>query len=454
MSVSATHPEYDETVGKWILVRDVVSSKVKRYIKDVEIGNKLRNERYKDDARFTNFTSRTKAGLVGAAFRKDPIIDLPVNLEYLVVDSTGSKTPLVKLAQEITGEVIQFGRYGLLVDYPASEDGLTASEVSDLNLKARINRYKPESIINWHVDIINGIPKLVLVVLKEELSILDDDGFTWRESVQYRALKMVEGKYVQLLFDEHEELVHAYEPRDFNGDAWTDIPFVFIGSEDNDTDVDVAPMYDLAELNLGHLRNSADYEESIHITGQPTLVLSTDLSAEEFKAANPDGVLIGARRGHNLGASGNAFFLEASPNQLADTAMQRKEQQAVMIGARLITAAGSNETAEAARIKHSGEMSVLSGITGNVESGLIQAIRWVSVFMEPQESEDIFVKLNRDFFDKTLDPQMMMAQIQLVNSGIKAVTDVRTLLRKTGDIDETRSDDDIDSDLDQLNPLV
>lgn len=449
MSVSSTHPDYDKNIGRWVLVRDVVNSHVKTYIKNVDDSDLRRNERYKDDAQFTNFTARTKHGLVGAMFRKDLVVDLPTPILYLEKDSTGFGTTLTKLAQEVTGEVLQSGRYGLLVDYPASQDGLTVDEVANLNLSARIYRYKTESIINWQTRIENGIPVLSLVVLKEWSSDLGDDGFTWIAVCHYRVLRLVEGVYVQTLFNEDQEVINEYIPRQRDGSAWGFIPFVFVGSEDNDSDIDVAPLYDLSQLNIGHLRNSADYEESVHITGQPTLIISTDLSAEQFKDANPNGVKIGARRGHNLGSNGRGEFLQAAPNQLADVAMQRKEQQAVMIGARLITPTTINETATAALMRHTGETSVLALIAQNVEDALTKCLDYALLFMgDESQSEDIDITVNKEFFDKVLDPQMLMAQLQLFNNGIVAKEDLRVILRNHGAIPEDRTDEDIDADVD------
>lgn len=455
MAVNSTHPQYDSHVGRWTLVRDVVNSDVKQYIKDVDSSDRKRNERYKDDARLTNFTNRTKAGLVGAVFRKDVEIALPASIEYLQLDATGNKLPLEKLSQEITGEVLQAGRYGLLVDFPASEDGLTAAEVANMNLKARINKYKAESIINWQCTIENGTHMLTLVVLLETVDSIADDGFTWQQETQYRVLRLVEGVYVQELYNERDELIHQYVPRDFAGQSWEFIPFVFVGAEDNDAEVDSSPLYDLAQLNIGHLRNSADYEESVHVTGQPTLIISTNMSGEEFKAANPNGVQIGARRGHNLGPGGTANMLQPSPNQLADVAMQRKEEQAVMTGARLVTQAGSNETAEAARIKHSGENSVLATIVQNVNHAMNQCLQWANRFMSNDvPSEEIEFNINTQFFDVTLDPQMIMAQLQLFNNGIIATQDIRHSLRKTGTIKADRTDEDIDEDVGDINPIA
>ena len=454
MTVSSEHPDYEANLSKWRIVRDVIVSHVKQYIKDVDPSDPIRSIRYKDDAQFTNFSARTKNALVGAIFRRKPLLDVPTQAEHLLEDATGGCTPLSKLAQEITGEVLQTGRFGLLTDFPVSVDGLTKKEVEDQNLKAYISKYPAEAIINWKEQNVNGKVKLSLVVLKEVTDEIDpEDGFQWIERTLYRVLQLVDGTYVQALYSEDEEFLGAHTPLDANGNTWDTIPFEFVGSEDNDSMVDPAPLYDISRLNIGHLRNSADYEESVHITGQPTLFLTTALSVDEFADANPDGVKIGARRGHNLGMSGKAEFLQASPNQLADQAMVRKEQQAVMMGAKLITPQATNETAEAARMRHSGETSILAILAGNVESALVKSIGHVIRFMDPKaDASTVRIELNDQFFDTNLDPNMIMAQIQLAEKGVITTTDMRNTLRKHGVLQEQRTDDEIDND--DANTLI
>lgn len=449
VAVNSTRPDYDKYSKRWCLVRDVIDSNVyqSKYIPDVDSSDKIRNEQYRRDAQLTNFTARTKAGLVGAVFRREAIIELPQKIDYLIKDCTGTHMPLTKLLQEITGEVLSFGRYGLLVDYPPSQGGLTKAEVEDSNLVARIYRYKPESIINWNTQIVNGESVTSLIVLKECVNELGEDGFEWVEKEQYRVLRMKGGVYTQEIWDENLLPISSYTPLDAKGQTWDYIPFVIVGSEDNDTEVDPLPLYDLAQLNLGHLRNSADYEESVHIVGQPTLIFGTSMTPEEFGAANPNGVLIGARRGHNLGVDGKAEFLQANPNQLADEAMKRKEDQAVMIGARLIVPQADRETAEAAKMRHSGETSILSTIANNVESGVMRCCRYVMRFMSGTDDENgIVIKINDQFFDKEIDPNYIMAQIQLIDKGLVAKYDVRQILRKYGVVDEARTDAQLDAE--------
>lgn len=458
MPVSSEHPQYQEIVNNWILVRDVINSRVKKYIKDVDVNDPARNVRYKDDAMLTNFTSRTRSGLVGAIFRRHPLVDLPTEVEYLKTDATGSTCEgISKLAQEITSEIIQTGRFGILTDFPVVEgDSVTAEEQEARDLKARFYKYPAESIINWKQELVDGKPFITLVVLLESTDVIDpEDGFKWNRQKQYRVLRLVAGTYTQEIYNEDGDIVSASVPTGADGEPFNTIPFEFVGSEDNDESVDILPVFDLAKLNIGHLRNSADYEESVHITGQPTLIISTQLSKDEFEDANPNGVLIGARRGHNLGEGGSATFLQAAPNQLADVAMKRKEEQAVMIGAKLITPQATNETAEAARMRHSGETSILAIIAKNVEKALVKSVGHALRFMTDQyqtiidTQDSVKIELNDQFFDANLDPNMIMAQIQLKDAKVISKQDVRNTLRKYGHIHDARTDGEIDADIEK-----
>jgi len=156
------------------------------------------------------------------------------------------------------------------------------------------------------------------------------------------------------------------QPTDKAGQAFDHIPFSFFGSQNNDASIDKSPLEDLADVNILHYGNSATVEESGFISSQPTLFITTDISADEFIKANPNGMQIGSRRGHMLGKSGSAVLLQADESQLARTLMKDKEEQMLMIGARIVQQGGGAETAEAVRIRYSSDNSVLGTIAGNV----------------------------------------------------------------------------------------
>ena len=116
----------------------------------------LRYQQYLKRALFTNFTGRTKNALVGAAFRKMPVLEIPVALDYLLEDATGDGLGLVQMAKDELSNLLETGRSFLLVDYPQAEDGMSAEDVTALDLKASIVPYEAEQVINWRTEAVRG----------------------------------------------------------------------------------------------------------------------------------------------------------------------------------------------------------------------------------------------------------------------------------------------------------
>jgi hypothetical protein len=240
-------------------------------------------------------------------------------------------------------------------------------------------------------------------------------------------------------------------PTKADGTRWTEIPAIFVGSKNNDSTVDDAPLADIAEVNIAHYRNSADYEESCFITGQPTLFVTTSLSAEQFEESNPDGIKLGSRAGHLLGETGSATLLQPNANSLVLEAMRAKEQQMVAIGARIITDRGSNETAEGARIRFASENSVLGDIVGNLSQALEKCIAWCGEFMGVTEEPEI--EINKEFYDKSVDPQLIMSMVQLMDRQIISDKDIFNRLRAAGIIEGERTLDDVRDELEDMSPV-
>ena len=491
MAVESTHPDYDKNLPNWNMVSDCVSGSktVKkrtggtgnglsnslysmagaRYLPppnadDNSAANRARFAAYRDRANYVNFTGSTKEGMLGMVMRKKPEFVLPAQIEYLENNATGGGLTLSQLARQVTGEVLEKARDGLLIDYPEAVDGLTVAQVQEMNLQASIVPYKAECIINWQTAVVYGRKMLTLVVLLESAEIAEDK-YTNKKEKQYRVLSLEGGMYVQRLFNEKGENITSnitadgadidfIAPRMFDGSYWTEIPFLFVGAENNDENVDKSPLIDIAEVNLAHYRNSADFEESSFITGQATPVF-TGLSQSWVDKVMKNGIHFGSRAGILLPAGADGKLLQANENTLPSKGMEMKERQIVQIGARLITDAGGAETAEAARIRYAGQNSKLGNIVNNVEEALEKALFFAYLFMAPPvdnyEEAGIEVEINKEFYEKTIDPQTVMADIALLDRGVIAKTDVRDNLRKAGKLN--RPDDEIEGEAESTSPL-
>jgi len=455
MPIDSQNPTYTDSLSKWTLVRKCVSgAKAVRqegitFLPDPEPKELDKNKRYnpyKARAQFVNVTARTRNAMVGMAFRRPPEVEL-TGIEYIEDNATGSGTGLEQLGKVVVGDLLEVGRIGLLADYPESEPNLSKEQITALGFTASIKVYTAETIINWKTSVIGGQNVLSLVVLLEEYN-LDADEFDQDTAKQYRKLCLVDGVYTVEVYRD-DVIYQSFQPR-ANGKLLDRIPFIIAGSYSNDPAVDDAALYDIAEINIGHYRNSADYEEGIFLHGQPMLHIDVGTtSAIEFETLNPNGIEVGSRRGIATTGGGSAQLLQAASNGAAHEAMVQKEEQMVSIGARMIESGGQAETAEAARIKHAGDNSVLTNIVQNASNAIETALEWVSLFMGVTV-EPVF-QINDDFYDKGIDAQIMMAKIQLFDRGVIAKTDLRDGLRKAGEID--RTDEEIDADAEAISPL-
>lgn len=464
MPIDTKNPQYQLYSPVWQRTRDAVAGSVKvkekrnEYlpVPDAEAGEglgteSLRYRQYLKRAVYTNFTGRTKNALVGAAFRKNPTAELPESLSYLLDDATGDGLPLSQLAKDTLSDLLETGRAGFLVDYPQADDGLSVEEISRLDLRASIIPYSAESVINWKTSVVRG-RKLVTMIVLSESYLEPNDEFSHESKTQYRVMRLRDDGYTQQIYRDEMAYTDEFYPKQYDGSSWDFIPFQFIGSKNNDSTVDDAPLSDIANVNIAHYRNSADYEESCFITGQPTLFITTSFSADQFQEINPRGIKLGSRAGHVLGESGSATLLQPNANQLVLEAMKAKESQMVAIGARIITDRTGNETAEGARIRFASENSVLGDVVHNLSMAINKCVEWCGLFMGA-ESDDVNFDINREFYDKQVDPQMIMAMVTLLDRDLIAHGDVFDNLKSAGLIDPERTLEDVQSESGEVNPL-
>ncbi|MCP4493083.1 MAG: DUF4055 domain-containing protein [Gammaproteobacteria bacterium] len=413
---------------------------------------------YKHRANFVNFTASTKEGFMGMIDRKKSEVDLVPGIDYMEENADGTGLGIEQLAKRTIGEILEAGAHGLLTDFPESNGGTLAQTQA---LRAVIKQYPRESIINWREEVIDGITLLSQVVLEELVTEVLTDGFSTEEKIYHRVLFLDDGVYKQNLYNEDDELVYGVNdldepdpdiiPLKSDGSTWNLIPFIFAGAVENTPQPQKPVLYDLSEINVSHYRNSADYEESSFIVGQPTPVI-TGLTQGWVDEYFKEGILIGSRAGIMLPEGGSAALLQANPNQMPSEGMKVKEEQMVKIGAKIIVDAGGVETAEAAKIRFAGQNSKLGTVVTNAEEAIITSLNWCMEFMGT-DGENV-LQINREFYEAAIDPQLIIAKMQLLDRGVLAVSDVRSNLRKAGVIHPERTDEEIEAEIGDITPLM
>lgn len=456
-NVSYLQPELARIMPQYYLIRDCIegAATIKRRtniylpIPDSSAGvkNDKRYAAYLLRAVFYNVTRRTVQGLCGQVFMRDPVIKVPAAMDVVVNDATGSGVSLEQLARKTVQMTLAYSRSGLLVDYPdtSDTDGASIADIEAGDIRPTLLTYAPTEIINWRVIREGSKEKLSLVVLWE-LFCIEDDGFETKHGGQFRVLELVGGFYQATIWREDmstatdgQELpnkkqvfkqVEIYFPKGASGERLTDIPFSFVGAENNDSSIDFPAMYDLADINVAHYRNSADYEEALFISGQPTVVV-TGLTEGWLKEQLKGTVSFGSRGGLPLPVGATASLLQASQNTMLHEAMLEKEAQMVALGAKLVQQKQVQRTAFETKVEASSAGSVLSQITKNVSEAYEWALTWCAQLMNLPDSAIQFT-LNDDFDIARMTPEEQAQALANWQKGAITWTEMRDCLRKAG----------------------
>lgn len=415
--------------------------------------NSTRYAAYKTRATFYNVTKRTLDGLCGQIFIREPVIEVPDSMNNIVKDADGGGVSLTQMAKAAADDTLGYGRAGLFIDYPAVEGGATKEQLDKGDIRPTFTLYHPWEVINWRT-ITRGARELLSLVVLEEEYIEQDDGFEAKTKKQWRVLRLVNNVYtVEIWRQEGVANFRAAEtsiPTDADGNPFDEIPFTFIGARNNDHIVDEAPMYDIASLNIAHYRNSADYEESAFMVGQPTPVF-IGLSEDWVKNVLKGKVMLGARGSVSLPSGGDAKLLQANPNTMPYEAMQHKEKQMVALGARLVEQRSVVRTASEANIDHTTESSVLASTAKNVSAALTWGLEWAAKFLGVAD-EKISLSLNTDFDIAAMTPEERRQLVEEWQSGAISWEELRTNLRKSGiaSMDDADAREKIDEELASL----
>lgn len=427
MPVTTKRPDYEVTFPKWERLRDCnggrdsVLGAGKKYVPDLPGADKPANEAYRMRGNFFNAVSRTVDGMNGMIYQESPVVEVPPALgEEWLKDVTLSNVSFETFAMGAGREVFLTGRYGILVDLPSEEAA---------DNKPYLCGYRAEQIINWRMERRGADELLSMVVLFERVETSGEDSFAVELTDQYRVLELNDQGNCVLQkwrpkskkdntfekFEDEVTLTRRKEPLKF-------IPFVFMGADSPTPDIELPPLIDLADVNLGHWRNSVDHEYGLHLVALPTPWRSGAKGAPTGAGATQP-VPIGPSKVWDLDVNGSAGMLEFNGKGLEAfiTAMDEKKKQMAALGARLLEDSGTTqETATAVLMRHSGETSSLKSITQSQEQGFIMALQiaawWVGTEATPSETE-VTVELNKRFLNIKATPQEIQVALTSLQSG-------------------------------------
>lgn len=462
VKVDSEHPEYTKVKDKWQVVRDAETSNYESYVIPPEYTNRKsnnnrvvqRNKNYIARAIFVNYVFGTMGALTGLATSADPVLDLSDSLKYLEFDCTEDRLNIYQLNRKAIREIGGYGRFIMLTDFPSTPEGLSEEQINRLDPKPRIRYYSASDMLNWDFQYINGVYQQTFAVFREEIRIRLAD-FTWNTEYQYRVCELdLYGHYMVTIRDKNGNLVAGPIWPKFNGKPVDYLPIDIVGAEDNNEEVDEPPMYPIAHVNFGHLRNSATYEDNLDAHGQGTTFITTDARPEQFKQYNAGrDIVMGSREAYVIGGPGSDVkLLQLQANQEVANAMTQKQEQMLAMGAHMITTQSANAPVETTQLNMGSKIAPLINWVKNYNQALNNQIRNCARFLNlPDNSGKI--SLPTDFIPKTGDAAVLQALLSQQMGGIISKKILRDYDRQIGVIPSSVSDEDIDAEIAEENPL-
>ena len=421
MPVNTPRSDYKSATARWARCRDTYSGEEavkaagQAYLPQLSGQDVFEYAAYKMRAQFFNAVERTVHGLVGTIMRKDPKVEVPNVMKVQVDDVTLTGVPLLQASTEALDELVLVGRYGILIDMPNEETTIKMLAGKQLARPYWVP-YKTEQIINWATGTTpDGHKQLTMVVLHETDT--ERSEFDVIEGEQIRVLILIEGVYtVQIWKPKKEagaqiqsnqavwEKVEEFVPK-MRGAALGFIPFVGFTPYHLGLDIVKPPLLDLVDTNLSQYRTLADLENGAHWCGVPQPWIAGS-DASSLTMGGPNAWIF-------EDPTAKADILEFTGQGLGalEKRVDEKTKQMAILGGRLLESMPTgHETAEAVRLRHRGETSVLGKIAKTTASGLKRCLIF-QAFWQGLPTEAISYIMNNDFFDTIFDAQTINALV-------------------------------------------
>jgi hypothetical protein len=440
-NVSTTHPDYDAARPAWTMCRDVkggaaaVKAKGELYLPKPAGQNAADYIAYKRRGALFGALARTITALRGAILTRPPIVEnAPADMTPQFEDATLRDQSLEDVASWAVEEVLTTGRAAIMLD------------MAEGGGRPYWCLYTAEDVINWRTGKVGDDPaQLVQVVLREDTVTPTADGFGHDVERGFRELALAvgdEGPVLQARVWRQSDpaLVVSTANTPYMPGPWVTllrrgkplsfIPLSFIGPSGVTPEVAKPPLEDLAEVILGHYRNSCDLEHLMYYVGMPVVWASGVPKGSVLKIGSSVAWMVadGGKVGMNeMTGAGAREFREL---------MAAKEKQMAVLGGRLLLEAPNArpETATSARLRYSAEASSLHTISVAVGAAMTRVLRWHIWWLSTDDALrlEAEVRLSDEFFAMKATPEEVRTALMAVQAGEMSFATFYALLARGG----------------------
>lgn len=455
MTVTSRHPSYLEQELDWQISRDTIAGERRvKYDRNLTFylpvppgmqegvttyfildRQQLKPGRYRFYASFAEFPDLpgpTLDAFMGLIGQKDPKIELPAQMAYMLERATPSGENLLELWQTVMREVLSAGRVSLLPDVVPGTDEIA------------LVPYKAEALTNWSQTTKREGSQIQLAVLEEHLLELSgEDEFEHKEATVYRELRMRGGVYQVRTWradggsaasftaqvspgvggsDASEWVTPTLFGRPFAVDS---VPIIVANSYGIGLRYGRIPILPIGKIALAIFRRSADYNRALYIKCDPQVFLS---GVQEDDIPETIG-------GSEIWAFPNpqakAAYLDIDGNGIPHlrTATMDDYDRYVAAAGRLLehTARAGQESGVAVGKRLTAQHVTLASVTKEVGSAVLAALQNVAKILGADPKEVVF-EPNLDFTQTEMTGQELLEFVTSKNQGapiaLKTIHDV------------------------------
>lgn len=426
------HPDYAEMSDEWEKCRDChagekqVKKKGTKYLPKLNGQDDEEYENYKKRAQFYGATNRTVEAYLGMIFRKQvsfkayynrqESLELDEFISSFLNNMTVDAKSINEFAHQITEELIVTNRTGVLVDMPRIDGDMSIADYEERGIHPIMSVYKAESVLNWYTVKENGEDVPILWVLYEPYQAYKPNTFESDWYPGYRILYLENWqdpenrRYKNIHIRAEDSIVGDSGPLRVvdityplvDGNYFRHIPFYVLSDQGLDYERIRLPMIsDLANVNLGHYRNSADLENELHFVSLKTIAYP---GWDVGQYGNP-------KVGGAIATPKDSIpvLLEPSSDSSIREEMTLKEARLAVLGAERISQKQRYlPSASVAEITASAEASVIQNFLTSLNLAfnriIKDAIAWARPFW-PQYRDgelDVDIYINTDLAENSL----------------------------------------------------
>ncbi|NIU85084.1 MAG: DUF4055 domain-containing protein [Candidatus Thorarchaeota archaeon] len=354
----------------------------------------------------------------------------------------GRGTSVVDAIKKGSSEINQAMRFVGLVNQSVSTEGMTRNEAA--NIYPNCIFYKFENLINWGTDWEDGSEIVTFAVIEEEILETGEDGFT-KDTIKYYTYPHLNenGIYQISYYKETDQGIEEAKDPDFplnGGKPMNRIPIWITTKDGKTTRMGQIIIEPIANANKGHFINSADYEQGLFKTANPTL-FAKGLGDQDVLRLGPNGGIV------SNNSEADAKYIEYTGQGLGaiENAMRTKETDMSKMAVGLILDSTTERTATEVSIDARPKYSALKSISISLEEMLNEMIQFALDWKG--EDYDFSMTLNKDFISENVDAQMLTSLTQSLLSGSISYTTYFAKLQEGGVISPNRTQEAEESDI-------